>query len=83
MSESSLLRHYTAAVGTTPARTVERLRVEAARLLLGDTDRPVKEIAGQCGFGSDETMRRGLPAPARGNPTGLPRAFHRDRSRAG
>ncbi len=58
MSERSLLRHYTATVGNTPARTVERLRVEAARLLLGDTDRPVKEIAGQCGFGSDETMRR-------------------------
>jgi transcriptional regulator GlxA family with amidase domain len=58
MSERSLLRHYTATVGTTPARAVERLRVEAARLLLGDTDQPVKEIAGRCGFGSEETMRR-------------------------
>lgn len=58
MSERSLLRHYAAAVGTTPARTVERLRVEAARLLLGDTEGPIKEIAGRCGFGSEETMRR-------------------------
>lgn len=58
MSERSLLRHYAAAVGTTPARTAERLRVEAARLLLGDTDLPVKDIARRCGFGSEETMRR-------------------------
>ncbi len=58
MSERSLLRHYVAAVGTTPARTAERLRVEAARLLLGDTDLPVKDIARRCGFGSEETMRR-------------------------
>lgn len=47
-----------AEVGATPARTVERLRVEAARLLLGDSERPIKEIAGRCGFGSEETMRR-------------------------
>lgn len=58
MSERSLLRHYAAAVGATPARTAERLRVEAARLLLGDTDLPVKDIARRCGFGSEETMRR-------------------------
>ena len=37
MSERSLLRHYTAAVGMTPARAVERLRVEAARLRLSDS----------------------------------------------
>jgi transcriptional regulator GlxA family with amidase domain len=58
MSERSLLRHYAAVVGTTPGRTVERLRVEAARLLLADTERPVKEIADRSGFGSEETMRR-------------------------
>lgn len=58
MSERSLLRHYAATVGTTPARTVERLRVEAARLQLSDTDLPIKEIARRCGFGSEETMRR-------------------------
>ena len=58
MSERSLLRHYTAAVGITPARAVERLRVEAARLRLSDTAQPIKEIARECGFGSEETMRR-------------------------
>lgn len=58
MSERSLLRHYAATVGTTPSRTVERLRVEAARLQLSDTDLPVKDVARRCGFGSEETMRR-------------------------
>lgn len=58
MSERSLLRRYRQAVGATPARTVERLRVEAACRQLGDTGRGVKEVARACGFGSEETMRR-------------------------
>jgi transcriptional regulator GlxA family with amidase domain len=60
MSERSLLRRYRAATGTTPARAVERLRVEAARLLLSDGDLPIKAVARTCGFGSEETMRRGF-----------------------
>lgn len=58
MSERNLLRRYRQAVGATPARTVERLRVEAACRQLGDTGRGVKEVARACGFGSEETMRR-------------------------
>jgi transcriptional regulator GlxA family with amidase domain len=37
---------------------VERLRVEAARRLLCDTRAPIKRVARQCGFGTEETMRR-------------------------
>ncbi len=58
MSERSFSRHYRDATGLTPARAVERLRVEAARRLLSVSRHPVKRIAGRCGFGSDETMRR-------------------------
>jgi transcriptional regulator GlxA family with amidase domain len=58
MSERSFSRHYLEATGLTPARAVERLRVEAARRLLSDTKAPVKRIARQCGFGTEETMRR-------------------------
>src|SRR5215813_14259626 len=57
MSERSFVRHYRKATGTTPARAVERIRVEAARRLL-EQDLPVKRVAGRCGFGSEETMRR-------------------------
>ncbi|HEX3505746.1 MAG TPA: GlxA family transcriptional regulator [Xanthobacteraceae bacterium] len=58
MSERSFSRHYAKATGLTPARAVERLRVEAARRLLSDTRLPVKRIAERCGFGSEETLRR-------------------------
>jgi transcriptional regulator GlxA family with amidase domain len=58
MSERSFLRHYRQVIGVTPARAVERVRVEAARQALGETNLPVKRIARDCGFGSEETMRR-------------------------
>ncbi len=57
-SERSLLRHYRAHMGLTPARAVEKMRVEAACQLLATTRDPVKRIARRCGFGSEETMRR-------------------------
>ncbi|HTH15446.1 MAG TPA: helix-turn-helix domain-containing protein [Magnetospirillum sp.] len=59
MSERSFLRHYRQATGTTPARAVERLRVEAARNLL-EQGHPVKRVAARCGFGSEESLRRGF-----------------------
>jgi transcriptional regulator GlxA family with amidase domain len=58
MSERSFSRHYLEAAGLTPTRAVERLRVEAARRQLSDSKVPIKRIARQCGFGSEETMRR-------------------------
>ncbi len=58
MSERSFSRRYVEATGQTPARAIERLRVEAARHLLSESRLPVKRIAQRCGFGSEETMRR-------------------------
>lgn len=58
MSERSFVRHYARLIGLTPARAVEKMRVEAARDLLSTTPLPVKRIAQRCGFGSEETMRR-------------------------
>jgi len=57
MSERSFVRHYRQATGSTPARGVERIRVEAARRML-ELNQPVKRVAARCGFGSEETMRR-------------------------
>ena len=56
MSERSFVRHYRADTGQTPAR--ELIRVETARRLLSDTGVPIKRVAVQCGFGSEETLRR-------------------------
>ena len=44
--------------GTTPARYVESVRVDAARDMLEGSARPVKDVAARCGFGTEESMRR-------------------------
>jgi transcriptional regulator GlxA family with amidase domain len=58
MSHRSFSRRYTESTGVTPGRAVERLRVEAARRMLVETATSVKRVSRQCGFGSEETMRR-------------------------
>jgi transcriptional regulator GlxA family with amidase domain len=58
MSERSFSRRYAQATGLTPARALERLRVDAARRLLSESRLPLKRISQRCGFGSEETMRR-------------------------
>jgi transcriptional regulator GlxA family with amidase domain len=58
MSPRHFARAFRAETGFTPARYVERVRVEAARRCLEDTSEPVAQIAAHCGFGSAETMRR-------------------------
>lgn len=58
MSERSFSRRYREATGLTPARAVERLRVEQARRLLSESQVSIKRVALRCGFGSEETLRR-------------------------
>jgi len=57
MSPRSFSRHYRQVTGRTPARAVEDLRIEAARRLL-EQGQTVARTSRQCGFGSEETMRR-------------------------
>ena len=56
------LRHFTrvfsSEVGETPGKFVERVRLEAARGELETTTDTLDRIAGRCGFGSAETLRR-------------------------
>ena len=58
MSARHFARAFAAETGITPARYVERVRLEAARRRLEDGAEPVAAIAGACGFGTAETMRR-------------------------
>jgi len=58
LSERQLSRVFARQAKTTPARFVERVRVEAARDLLEAGALPVEAVAERCGFGSAETMRR-------------------------
>jgi transcriptional regulator GlxA family with amidase domain len=57
MSPRNFARVFTREVGLTPARLVERLRVEAARRRLEESSDGVDAIAADCGFGSAEQMR--------------------------
>lgn len=58
MSARNFARAFVAETGVTPAKSVERLRVEAARALLASGDAGVAEIAHQTGFNDPERMRR-------------------------
>jgi transcriptional regulator GlxA family with amidase domain len=58
LSERQLTRLFAKQVRTTPARFVERVRVEAARDRLEAGRSSVDAVANDCGFGSAETMRR-------------------------
>jgi transcriptional regulator GlxA family with amidase domain len=58
MSPRTFARIYAAKMGLTPARMVEKIRVEAVRRTLEETDMPIKQIASLCGFGHEERLRR-------------------------
>ena len=58
MSPRTFARIYAAKMGVTPARMVERIRVEAVRRSLEETKLPIKQIAASCGFGQEERLRR-------------------------
>jgi transcriptional regulator GlxA family with amidase domain len=58
MSPRHFARVFHAQTGLTPARYVERVRLESARWALEDTSQPVAAVAASCGFGSAERMRR-------------------------
>ncbi|GAU84681.1 GlxA family transcriptional regulator [Bosea sp. BIWAKO-01] len=58
LSPRQFSRAFRAETGQSPAKAVENLRVEAARLLMEQTGHPVEAIAEQTGFADRERMRR-------------------------
>lgn len=75
LSERHFARCFTQQVGSTPARYVERVRVETARRLLEETTDGVEAIARRCGFGTGETMRRAFLRTIRTSPSEYRRRF--------
>jgi len=69
MSPRNFARVFAQSVGTTPARHVEQLRVEAARRRLEESDAGIDAIAAQCGFGSRESLRRAFARTVRVSPS--------------
>src|SRR5688572_2701555 len=58
MSPRNFARAFTAETGTTPAKAVERLRLEAARTAVETGHAPIDRVAEAAGFGDPERMRR-------------------------
>ena len=58
MSPRNFARVYPRETGESPARAVEKIRIEAAIILLESSTDPIKSIAHQIGFGDDERIRR-------------------------
>jgi transcriptional regulator GlxA family with amidase domain len=76
MSPRHFARAFAAETGVTPARYVEQVRLEAARLRLEDTATPVAAIAVTCGFGTPETMRRAFLRVLQVGPAEYRRRFY-------
>ena len=70
LSPRQFRRAFAAETGESPAKAIEKLRLEAARLMLEDSRHPLETIARQTGFADRERMRRafvrvyGLPPQA-------------------
>ena len=58
MSPRHFARAFTAETGTTPAKAVERLRLETARMAVETGHMPLDRIAEESGFGDAGRMRR-------------------------
>jgi transcriptional regulator GlxA family with amidase domain len=58
MSPRNFSRAFKAETGVTPAKAVERLRLETAREQVERTADPIDVIAERAGFGDSERMRR-------------------------
>ena len=57
MSPRNFARRFAEALGTSPGKFVQALRLDAARRMLTDGDVPLSSVARRCGFNSLETMR--------------------------
>lgn len=58
LSPRQFSRLFVAETGTTPAKALERMRVEKARVLLQDGSHPIEVVARETGFVDRERMRR-------------------------
>lgn len=58
MSPRNFSRLFCQEIGVTPAKFVERIRLEAARNMMLQTNLPVESVAAHCGFNNSEQMRR-------------------------
>lgn len=76
MSARNFARVFASELGSTPARYVEKVRVEAARTHLASTADSVEQIASRCGFSSSELLRRAFLRHFKVAPSEYRKHFH-------
>jgi transcriptional regulator GlxA family with amidase domain len=74
LSPRQFSRVFREETGQTPAKAVERLRVEAARLMMETTRHPIELIARETGFGDRERMRQSFLRAFGQSPQAIQRA---------
>ena len=82
MSPRNFARVFTKEMRTTPAKFVERLRVEAARRRLEESQNSMEMIAAECGFGNVNSMRNVFQRALKIPPGQYRRHFRRTREPA-
>lgn len=75
MSPRNFTRRFSASTGTTPAKAVEAIRVEAARAALESGADSVAQLARRFGFGQEERLRRAFIRHYGAGPTALAERF--------
>ena len=78
VTERTLHRMFLMDLGHTPARWVERARLETARRLLESTSEQLQQVAVKVGFGSADRMRRTFLRELGIGPSTYRERFHRD-----
>jgi transcriptional regulator GlxA family with amidase domain len=82
MSPRNFARVFAHEFGTTPGRYLLRLRVEAARRLLEQTDRSLEQVADASGFRSVDVLRRAMQRAVGTTPARYRRHFRTPATRA-
>ena len=75
MSPRNFARVFVREVGSSPARFVEAVRLDAARRRLEESSNGIEAVAAECGFGSAESMRRVFLRHLRVGPSAYRRRF--------
>ncbi|MBV8213583.1 MAG: DJ-1/PfpI family protein [Verrucomicrobia bacterium] len=75
MSPRNFARVFFKDTGLTPARFVEKIRVEAARRRLEESGDLLDKVAGDCGFGSLQALRRAFTRVLRVAPSDYRKRF--------
>jgi len=71
MTPRTVSRHFAAAVGQSPIRYIQRLRVEQATLMLETSHEPLERIAAKVGYADASMLRRLLLRSRSGSPRTL------------